>query len=111
MGGHEDGLFREPIYDNKDGGIARREWKLFNEVHDGDGIPRMRGNGKLLECPIGFVMWGFSTRAGSTRLDVVLNERTNTWPCILALDKLKSVILTEMARERVVVEIAHDAQM
>ncbi len=38
MGGDEEALFGEAIYDYQNGGMVIGWWELFDEVH-GDGLP------------------------------------------------------------------------
>ena len=68
-------------------------WKGFYEVH-GDGIPRMRRNGELLESAIGFVELEFRTHISCTGLAIGLHVGSETWPIIITSDQTNSLVLT-----------------
>jgi len=48
VGRDKDSLFRESVYDDKDGGVSSRGWELFYEIH-GYGVPGVFGNGQGFE--------------------------------------------------------------
>ena len=64
----------------------------------------------MLEGTIGLMTRSLGACARRTRLDGVLDEGADIWPSIVTADEFEGAVLTEMAREWVVVEVAENTE-
>jgi hypothetical protein len=85
VGGDENALFGQSVYDDQDGGEAIGVGELLDEVH-GDGVPGFLGDRKLLEGPIGTMTWNLGSSASGAGLAVILDKRPNLRPGVLSAD-------------------------
>ena len=105
----EDGLLGQAVDDNENVGEPTRGGELLDEVH-GDGLPRAKGNGKLLQETIGLVTRSLRTAASRAGVDVVCDERTQFGPNIITADQFDRLVTTKVTSEGVIVLELQDSK-
>src|SRR6266540_1536443 len=88
---------------------AVRCGKLLDKIHR-DGIPGTRGNGKRFEESIGFMPTRLDSAADCARVAIVFYEGPHTRPYIISTNQFDSLVLTVMARERMIVLETQDSK-
>ena len=102
MGWNEYCLFSELVDYHENSSVSGRPGQLLNEIHR-DRIPGLLGYRKLLKKSIWLMMLRFGMHTSCTRLAEVVDEGSESWPRIFAVDYRQSFILTEVSREYMIV--------
>ena len=102
-------MLQKAVYYDQDSGKARGRGELFYEIH-GDGIPWSLGDGELFEHTVWTMTRGLRVSTGGAGLDVVLDVRAYSWPCVFVSDEVECTALPIMTRKRMVVFEAKDAK-
>ena len=98
MGLNEYRLFSESVDYHKNSSVSRRLGQLLNEIHR-DRIPGLLGYRKLLKESIWLMALRFGTHTSCARLAEIVDEGSESRPCIFTADYRESFILTEVSRE------------
>ena len=102
-------MLREAVYYDQDSGKARGCGELFYEIH-GDGIPWLLRDGELFEHTVGAMTWGLRASTGSAGLDIVLDIRVYSWPCVFTSDEVECTALPIVTQKWMVVFEVKDAK-
>ena len=103
-------MLREAVYYDQDSGEAGGRGELFYKIH-GDGIPWLLRDGELFEHTVGAMTWGLCVSTGSAGLDIVLDIRAYSWPCVFTSDEVKCTALPIVTQKQMVVLEAKDVKV
>lgn len=106
---NENGLLGHPVDNHQDSGMSVARRKVFNAVH-GDGVSRLLGDRKLLECSVGLVPRCLRPLTSRARLAIVLDDVPNTGPGVVSVDELQSLVHSVITGKDVVVLVTEDAK-
>ena len=98
----QDELLAGAINDIEDGSVAVGRWELFNEI-EGNGMPGMGRNGKLLDEAEGFVLWGLVSFAGETAVNEIFDVSTDVRPHVISAKEVEGMVLAGVSCSRMIV--------
>ena len=99
MGWNEYCLFSESVNYHENSSISGRPGQLLDEIHR-DRIQGLLGYRKLLKESIWLMTLRFGTHTSHARLAEVVDEGSESQPCIFAADYQQSCfILTKVSQE------------
>ena len=102
MGRNEYRLFSESVDYHENSSVSGRLGQLLDEIHR-DRIPGLLGYWKLLKESIWLMALRFGTHTSHARLAEIVDEGSESRPCIFVVDYRQGFVLTEVSREYVIV--------
>ena len=102
MGQNKYCLFSESVNYHKDSSVSGGPGQLLDEIH-GDRIPGLLGYRKLLKESIWLMALRFGTHTSRARLAEIVDEGSESWPCIFMADYQQGFVLTEVSQEYMIV--------